>query len=146
MLKGGVIVTREQLEQYRSKKEEIRELEIKLQQCGNGKNMIDNSTVMDYRSGYPRPQTVIGVDWKRVENAEKRYTCRIQELQTECEEIEKFVENIEDSLTRRIFRMYYIDGQTQEQVARAVHLHRSRISKKISNFLKKAHKAQKETL
>lgn len=129
-------MTREQLEQYKSKKEEIQELEYKLRHLCDGDSMIGNSTIMDYRSGYPQPQTVVGVDWNRYDNAKARYSHRIQKLQAECDEIEQFVEAISDSLTRRIFRMYYIDGVSQERVARAVHVSQSVVSKKITDFLK----------
>lgn len=129
-------MTRERLEGYKSKKEEIQELEYKLRHLGEGDSMIGNSTIMDYRSGYPQPQTVVGVDWKRYDNTKARYSHRIQKLQTECDEIEQFVEAISDSLTRRIFRMYYIDGISQERVARNIHVSQSVISKKISDFFK----------
>ena len=45
------------------------------------------------------------------------------------------MEAIPDSLTRRIFRMCFIDGRKQKDVARAVHLDRSRISRKIDSYL-----------
>ncbi len=134
------MVTREQLEQYRSKKEEIRELEYKLQHLGEGDSMIGNSTIFDYRSGYPQPQTVVGVDWKKYDNAKNRYCNRIKTLQSECDETEQFVESISDSLVRRIFRMYYIDGISQEHVAKAVHASQSLVSKKISDFFKLEYK------
>lgn len=56
------------------------------------------------------------------------------------------MENIKDSLTHRIFRIYYIDGRkdvTQREVAKRVHLDRSRVSRKIDDYLKNAQKAQK---
>ncbi len=137
-------MTKKQLEQYKSKKEEIRELEAYISKLGSSESLMGSSTVFDYRSGYPQPQAVVGVDraeyWKRKEKYEKK----IQELKADCEEAERFVEGIEDSLTRRIFRMYFLEGARQEDIAAAVHIHRSRISRKISDFLKKAHKAQKE--
>lgn len=129
-------MTREQLEQYKSKKEEIRELEYRLRHLGEGDSMIGNSTIMDYRTGYPQPQTVIGIDWNRYDNAIVRYNHRLQKLHEECEEVELFVEEISDSMTRRIFRMYYIEGISQDNVAKAVGYSRGRVSQKISDFLK----------
>lgn len=137
-------MTRKQLEQYKSKKAEIGELEAYISRLGSSESLMGSSTVFDYRSGYPQPRAVVGVDraefWKRKEKYEKK----IQELKADCEEAERFVEGIEDSLTRRIFRMYFLEGARQEDIAAAVHIHRSRISRKISDFIKKAHKAQKE--
>lgn len=133
-------MTREQLEEYRSKKEEIAELEYKLKNLGDNEEMVGNDVIMDYRSGFPVPQSVVGVDWKKYDNAKARYTNRLAKLREECDKIEEYVESIEDSVTRRIFRMYYIDGISQDKVANAVHMSQSLVSKKISDFLKSEYK------
>lgn len=131
-------MTRDMLVQYRSKNAEIKELEEKLQNLGDGKSMIGCDTVMDYSTGYPRPQTVVGVDWKKVFNIENKYRKRIEKLHKECLEVENFIESIENSLTRRIFRMHYVDGMTLKNVGKNVHLDKSNVSRRIENFLKVA--------
>lgn len=133
-------MTREQLEEYRSKKDEIAELTYKLRHLGEDDEMVGNDVIMDYRKGYPIPQSVVGVDWDKYDNAKVRYTNRLGKLKEECDAVEQFVEDIEDSMTRRIFRMYYIDGISQRDVAAAVHLSQTAISKKISDFLKMEYK------
>ncbi|MGN0400665.1 MAG: phage tail tape measure protein, partial [Acetatifactor sp.] len=35
--------------------------------------MVGNDVIMDYRSGFPVPQSVVGVDWKKYDNAKERY-------------------------------------------------------------------------
>ena len=133
-------MTREELEEHRSKKEEIAELEYKLKHISDNDEMVGNDVIMDYRSGFPVPQSVVGIDLKKYDNAKARYTNRLARLRQECDEIEEYVERIEDSITRRIFRMYYIDGASQENVAKAVHMSQSLVSKKISDFLKLEYK------
>ncbi|MCI8592689.1 MAG: hypothetical protein HFI88_10185 [Lachnospiraceae bacterium] len=128
-------MTKEQLEAYRSKKAEIGELTYRLNHFDDGDSMIGNDVVKDYRTGYPRPQSVVGYDYKRAERLRKTYRSRIVRLQDECLEVEHWVEAIPDSLTRRIFRMRYIDGMTQQKIARKVHMHQTAVSKKISIFL-----------
>ena len=128
-------MTKERLESYRSCKEEIRELQYKLDHLGEGDSMIGNDTVFDYKTGYPRPQSVVGYDHKRAERLRVLYETRIEKLQKECTEIEEWVEAIPDSLTRRIFRMYYIDGLGQNRIAKKVHIAQSEVSKKISKYL-----------
>lgn len=57
----------------------------------------------------------------------------------ECEEIERFVDDIKDSITHRIFRIYFIDGRknvTLREVGKRVHMGRSGVGKRIENFLK----------
>ena len=129
-------MTRERLEGYRSCREEIQELQYKLAHLGEGDSMMGHDVILDYQTGYPRPQSVVGYDDKREERLRKTYESRIAKLQAECAEVEQWVEAIPDSLTRRIFRMYYIDGMNQGKIAKKVHLSQAEISKKISRYLK----------
>ena len=129
-------MTRERLEGYRSCREEIQELQYKLDHLGEGDSLIGNDVIMDYRDGFPRPQSVVGYDYDKYERLRKAYEIRIVKLQAECAEVELWIEAIPDSLTRRIFRMYYIDGMRQSHIAKKVHLSQAEVSKKISRFLK----------
>lgn len=135
-------ITKEALTSYQSKKAEIKELEWNLNNRWKSENMIGNDVIFDYSKGYPMPQSVIGFDQEKYEKQQDWDLRRKELLEAECKEIEDFVEAIPDSLTRRIFRLYYIEGKKQKEVAEAVHLDRSRISRKIDDFLKNAHKAQ----
>ncbi len=67
---------------------------------------------------------------------EKRYEDRILILTKECEAVERFIEEIPESLLRRIFRMYYIDNLTQKEIGDTLNMERSSISKKINRYLK----------
>ena len=128
-------MTREQLEGYRSCREEIRELQYKLAHLGEGDSLIGNDVILDYQTGYPRPRSVVGWDHEREERLRTVYENRIVKLEAECAEVELWVDEIPDSLTRRIFRMYYIDGMNQSKIAKRVHLSQSKISEKISGYL-----------
>ena len=129
-------MTKERLEGYRSCKEEINELRYRIECVKNDDNMIGNDTIFDYRTGYPRPQAVVGYDYEKEARLTARYLSRIDKLKTECTEAEEWIEAISDSLTRRIFRMYYIYGVRQSVIAQRVHLSQSKVSEKISGFLK----------
>lgn len=131
-------MTRERLEGYRSCREEIQELQYKLDHLGEGDSLIGNDVIMDYRDGFPRPQSVVGYDYDKYERLRKAYESRIEKLQAECAEVELWIEAIPDSLTRRIFRMYYVDGMNQSRIAKRVHLSQSQVSRKIDGFLKDA--------
>jgi len=131
-------MTKERLEKYRSKKAELPELRRKLADLGKGDSLIDNDVIMDYRKGYPRPQSVVGYDYEREVKLRETWEKKIERLEKECLEVELWIEEISDSLTRRIFRMKYVDGMTQQQIARKLHMDQSNISKKISKFLKMA--------
>lgn len=117
-------------------KQRSKSLSYLIEHLGEGDTMIENDVILDYRKGYPRPQSVVGFDNEKYERRRKIYEKRKEELEKECGEIEEFVEMIQDSLTRRIFRMYYLQGVSQQQVARKVHMSQSAVSKKIDQFFK----------
>ena len=86
------ILTRKQLEQYKSKKAEIEELNDYIWQLGSSESLMGSSTVFDYRSGYPKPQAVVGVDRAEYWKKKERYEKKIEQLKADCEEAERFVE------------------------------------------------------
>lgn len=135
---GNREMTKERLKSYRSNMDEIKELNYKLDHLADGDSMIGNDVVFDYQTGFPRPRSVVGFDKEKYERQQQALQNRIYKLTQECETIEEWIEAIPDGLTRRIFRMTYIDGLTQQKVARKVHLDQSVVSKKISNFLQLA--------
>ena len=128
-------MTKELLSTYRSKRDEIVELDWMLNNRWRSETMIGNDVIFDYSKGYPMPQSVVGFDQDKYERAQDRDLRKKQKLEYECEEIEEWVEAIPDSITRRIFRMCFIDGRKQKDVAKAVHLEKSTISKKIDRYL-----------
>lgn len=129
---------REQLDAYQSKKAEIQELETKLQELPGSESLIGNSVVLDYRRGYPQPQSVVGYDYDLEQRRRERWEKRLGILRAEVAEVEDWIEAIPDSLTRRIFRMHYCEGLKQSKVARKLHMDQATVSRKISQFLKLA--------
>lgn len=135
-------ITKELLQGYRSKKAEIQELDWKLKNRWRDEALIGNDVIFDYSKGYPMPQAVVGFDYGKYERLQNQDQRQKEKLEQECEEAEKFVGSIEKSLERRIFQMYFIDGAeqpTQKEVAKAVHMERSSISKKIDDYLQLSH-------
>lgn len=134
-------MTKERLASYRSNRQEIAELDWMLNNRWKSDSMIGNDVVFDYSKGYPMLQSVVGFDQKKYERLQNRDLRRKTYLEKENEEIEDFVSQIKDSLTRRIFFQYYINGDkpvNQNVVSRKVHLDQSRISRKIDEYLKNA--------
>ena len=129
-------MTRERLEAYRSEKEEITEIQYRLKHLTDNDAMVGNSTIFDYSTGYPRPQAVVGTDYNKQDRLTNRYRKLIHQLKQNCEEVELWIAEIPDSLTRRIFQMHYIEGARQQVIARKVHLSQSVVSEKISKYLK----------
>lgn len=132
-----LMMDKDKLIQYQSKKEEIAELNAKLKELQSGKTdeIYCSDVINDYRKGYGQPQAITGIDYQRISSLRSRYVTSIMRIQAECEEVEEYVETIKDSLTRRIIRMYYLEGMKQQQIARAIHLDQSAVSKKIRKFM-----------
>ena len=105
------VMTKERLESYRSNKMEILELDYVLENRWQSDTMIGNDVIFDYSKGYPMPQSVTGFDYEKYSRLQERDLRRKKKLESECKEIEDFVSGITDSVTRRIFRIYYIDGR-----------------------------------
>lgn len=127
---------KQQLKAYRSNKDEIVELQHKLRELPGSESLIDNSVILDYRRGYPQPQSIVGYDHGLEERRRERWTKRIELLQAEVDAVEKWIEAIPDGVTRRIFRMYYCGGVGQAKIGKKLHLSQSVISEKMSKFLK----------
>lgn len=64
-------MTRKELNGYIRYKQEIKLLETELEEMKNTDVGLGNDTVFDYRSGYPKPQSVVGFDEKSMK-IEKR--------------------------------------------------------------------------
>lgn len=128
-------MTKKRLEAYRSEKQEIIELRYKLHHL-EAEDFTGNDVIMDYRSGFPMPQSVVGTDIGAYFARMNRLISEISRLEQRCQEVEQWIERIPDSTTRRIFRLYYEDGQGQRAIAKQLHIDRSLVSKRISNYIK----------
>lgn len=127
-------MTKKKLEDYVSKKAEIEELQQKIAQLGEGDSLIDNDTILDYQTGYPRPQSVIGYNYNRERKLKNKWGKHIEELTADCLEVELWIEDIPDSLTRRIFRLCFIDNLNYETIGKRLHIDKSTVGRKINNF------------
>ena len=136
-------MTRERLERYRNIRAEIRELRSKLDNLLVDDSAVRASVILDYKTGYPKPQTVVGRDYDLVQRRRKRYEDQIGRLMAEQDNIEAWVFGIPDTQLRRIFRLYFLEGMSQEKVARKVHMDKSNVSRKIEKFLKSQQMQQK---
>lgn len=106
-------MTRKLLDNYRKTKKEIPMLEAELQDMQEGDNGFGNSTIFDYQTGYPRPQSVVGFDWPLYESRKKALDRKRSEVMA----VEKWINFIEDGQTRCVFRMFYIDGMSWDKIA-----------------------------
>ena len=68
---------------------------------------------------------------------------RIEQVEEEKTEIERFIASIPDSRDRQIFELSFLDGKKQREIAGELNMERSNISKRIAACLKVSHNSQK---
>lgn len=83
-------------------------------------------------SGFPYPEysrkkTMLHINKAQLENAEL-------ELLETLNDVEKYIESIDDSMTRTIFRMYFIDRDSQLKIGLRLGYDQSRISQIIKDY------------
>lgn len=104
-------MTKKELGQYRSLCDEILELETAI------KENTEHSTVRGSDAEYPylsHPMQVSGVQ-STTDN--QNTLIKVRKLKLKKQEIESFIDSIEDSLTRRIFRLRFIEGKNWREVS-----------------------------
>ncbi len=109
---GEKPMTKERLKQYRVIKIEIQEREKKLGCSGTAPGEHDRA-------------------WCK--NRE-----RMEILKRECQEIEGFVDRIEESRARQIFEMKFYEGKTQHEIGKKLYIDQSVVSRVIDSYLKDA--------
>ena len=128
---------KQQLEAYRSNKDEITELCAKLRELPGSESLIDNSVILDYRRGYPQPKSIVGYDHGLEERRRERWLHRIELLQAEVDEVERWIEAIPDGTDRRIFRMAFMDRVSQAKIGKKLHLSQTAVSYRMRKYLEK---------
>lgn len=111
-----VQITKKLLKNYQKYKRELPFLKAELESMLMSDAGIGSSTILDYRDGYPKPQSVVGFDWNLYEHRKKVLKHRELQVQT----VEQWVKNIEDGQTRFIFRMRYIEGMNWIKIAEKI--------------------------
>lgn len=126
-------MTRTEMEQLKSIPDEIKAIEESLK---NPRMEYVNVYYKDYRTGKGIPKSRSEYDYDHQEwyRLKKKLRQKIEKLRRLVIEAEFFLTSIEDSEIRTILRMYYINGQTQDQIAAQLNCERSTISKKLDRF------------
>lgn len=138
-------MTEKELGQYRAIKNEISDLNRRIKEAKEGP-VMGFGTVKGSSKYFPYTEQnfhVSGMDpadtdirQKQVSELLRQREVQRDELMKKQIEIEQYIAQIKDSTTRTIFRMYFIDGLNQPQIARKLGYDQSSISHKIKRFIK----------
>ena len=108
-----VKVTRRLLEDYRKNKRSIPLLEEELEEMRCGEKGLGSSVILDYSTGYPVPQGIVGFNGSLYDKRRKT----LDRKKAECKAVEDWIGAIEDGQARCVFRMFYMEGLTWERIA-----------------------------
>lgn len=129
-------MTKEQLEQYTSIKEEIKELETELDK----RKSLVSDIVIGSMEDYPYTQrsvTIRGLS-SDTYSLDLKLTYKKIQLERQRVKIENFLDSVQDSKIRRIIRLKYIEGNTWKRTAFILGWHDEQIPrKKLERFLSK---------
>ena len=141
VLKGIGSMTRKKLEQYRSLVAEIEETQERI------RNNMASDMVIGSDASFPYTQHAVRIEGVRDEGALRRDTRILSTLRSQVTEIEKWISEIPDSMTRRIFRMRYTDGKVRpswQWIAFKIgHTNESTTRKIHNRFLKLSENSEK---
>lgn len=109
----GIKITRKMLDDYRKNKKDIPLMELDLRMMLEGDNGFNNSTIFDYRTGEPRPQSVVGFDWDDYYDKQDK----LDKKKAEVKAVEDWINAIEEGQIRYVFKSFYINGMTWDKIA-----------------------------
>ena len=134
-----MLVTMTWLERYLAILDELDDLETRIAR-------IDGQGSQGFSPNPTRTFNIGGIDQLLVKR-EKLYKIYLKKLKRGREivlEIEAFLEQVEDPMTRRIIRLKYIDGLTWRDVGDEVHMDPSSCYRKVKRDIKTCNKCNKD--
>lgn len=123
---------RKDLESCRALVQELKTLETEYLNIPHEEAIGD--TYGDYRSGYKVTKVMFGKSTERSDKLKEKITSKAQRLRERIYEIENWLDEIDDSFMRDVIRLYYVCGETQEEIGRRKYYSQQRINQKIEDF------------
>lgn len=109
-------IKRIELETYPKLCKDIPLLEAEIRNMKEGDNGLGNDTVFDYRTGYPRPQPVIGFNWELYEKRQ----AQLERMKQRKARIETWIEEIDDVTTRNVIKYKYQQEKEWLEIAKLI--------------------------
>ena len=138
-------MTERELSQYKAIRNEIADLNRRIEETKQAE-IIPFGTVKGSSKYFPyTPMTfnVAGIDPADAKQRQDKISDLLRDREVKRDElikqqieIERYISGINDSTTRTIFRMYFIDGVNQFQIAKKVNYTQARVSQIIKSHIK----------
>lgn len=131
----GNIMDKQQLSRLKKLNKEAEIIRKEIDQLKFKPREYVADTVKDYRTGYPVTIVIEGYGDEEYVKANDRLYSRLaqklREIQREREQIENYLEEVEDPEMRVLLRLRYINGLTQEQIADEMNYSLSTIKRRL---------------
>lgn len=145
----GRLMDKQRLKKHKANKERLKRLEEKIQDLCSTEAEEVMGKVRGSSKDFPYTEvrtSVLMADPYEQEKINKQIRKKEAErmlLKAEVDEVDEYIEAIGDSEIKEIFELAFVEGKKQREIGEKLNIDRSRISRKISDYLKNAHKAQK---
>lgn len=133
-------MTKKQLETYQSNQRLIKRCQAKIREEQERELQSVKGKVVGSDRNYPYIERRFTVEMSeptelaksklRIQNLQKK----MEQARREMEQVERFIDGIEDIQIREIFIYRYIDGKTQLEIANLLGYTQSNISKKVKAY------------
>ena len=137
------------LKKYKPNKDRVIRIENQMQELCEREPTVVMGKVTGSSADFPYTEVRTSVQmYDPYEDENVRQQIRRKEadrlrILKEQEEIEDYINGIDDPEIKEIFELHYLEGKKQSEVAEIVNIDRSYVSKKISDYLKLSHFSQK---
>lgn len=128
-------MTKEELEELRSIKTEIKQLDEELHNLPMTKDSVTGS--MTEHPYIQRTIQVTGLDMIKGAKIQIRLEGKLADLQGKLTEMEDWLDGVEDSADRSILRLYFRNAMTMKEIGAALGYSESMISKRLKKIFEK---------
>lgn len=138
-------MTKKELYDYKDMQIELIDLQNRIWKIENGtKNIMVSDKVRGSSKHFPftaRSFTIEGYGEDEEEHQKKLQLKQLLQQKRKAildktKDIEVYIDTIEDSMTRNIFRLHFLDGLSQKEVSKRIHLAQSKVSERIKEQLR----------
>ena len=137
------------LKKYKPNKDRLIRIENQIQELCERESTVVMGKVTGSSADFPYTEVRTSVQmYDPYEEENIRRQIRRKEsdrlrILKEQEEVEDYINGIDDPEIKEIFELHYLEGKKQSEVSEIVNIDRSYVSKKISDYLKLSHFSQK---
>lgn len=139
-------MTKKELQCYKGLCRDIKDLESRIKRKEKTIDEVEHGVVVGSLPDFPYTRAHFNISGyniskssdrkEKLEREKEAYNGKIAEYEKRKDAILTYINSIDSPEIAQIFRLTFLDGLTQHEVGEAVGLDRSRVSRKIDDYLK----------